>query len=424
MQTHLIVLSMKNKHYLILILALLIQFCAVSQQRFNKQNFAEMYNTNGIKLHPKFQVFHHNDTASTLFYQVDISELKYKMNIDSIYFAKAKIHYQIYYNYKAKELVDSGSYFLIDSTNYGKDNSTLGYIDIPLKADNKYLLLIEFTDENQEYSIRRLIDIDKRNKYSRQNFYIRDTYQLPFLKNYINRSDDFELISRLNNYNKIQIRYFKPNNNIARPPMLSPGKQRNKIKADTMYQIVMQNGQSNTLRLSDQGYYHFYFDSTKSYGYTLYRFTSDYPYITTPMQMIMPMRYITNSKEFKSLYDAIDKKKAVEKFWVKISGDKNRAQNMIKLYYNRVQNANINFTSDKEGWKTDRGMIFIIYGAPDIVYRDSEMETWVYGSHKSSKSIKFDFYRIENPFTENVYLLNRSQKYAYSWNNAIEVWRR
>jgi GWxTD domain-containing protein len=196
------------------------------------------------------------------------------------------------------------------------------------------------------------------------------------------------------------------------------------VNMDTFYTLPLVEGLSNTLLLQDQGFYHFTLDAAQPSGFTLFQFTSAYPYVTSSMQMLMPLRYITSGNEFKSIFESKDKKKAVDDFWVKIAGDEARAKSLIKLYYNRVQNANICFTSDKEGWMTDRGMVYIVFGAPNIVYRDSEMETWKYGSTQSNQSITFNFYRADNPFTNNEFTLDRSQNYSINWNNAIEVWRR
>jgi GWxTD domain-containing protein len=197
------------------------------------------------------------------------------------------------------------------------------------------------------------------------------------------------------------------------------------IYADTNFDIQFSDGYSNLLKLKDQGFYFFNFSYKQEVGYTVFQFNSNYPYINTQMQMLMPLRYISSKKEFENLFHSKNKQKAIEDFWVEISGSKERAKNMIKLYYNRVQNANIYFTSDKEGWMTDRGMIYIIYGAPDVVYRNKSMETWKYGDHKSSSnSITFDFYKANNPFTDNDYNMSRSTAYGPSWNRAIEIWRR
>jgi GWxTD domain-containing protein len=395
-----------------------------SQRNFHKQNFAEMYNINSVNLHPTFQCYHNTDTSSIIFYQIDLSELKYKLNKDSIYTAEASIHYEIFNNYKAKELIDSGSVYFSDKDNYGKDLSSFGFFEIPLKSNRKYLILIEFNDINQNNYIRRLIDVDKTNTLSRQNFYIKGEDGLPYLQSYLTKFTLFSIYSERNSFNKIHTRYFKLNNKISKPPMLGAEKLNRKVKSDTLYYEVFKDGKTAFIELGKQGYYHFYFDSTKYEGYTLFQFSKSYPYITTSMQMLMPLRYITSNNEFKSLLHNENKKKAVEDFWVKISGNTERAKNMIKLYYNRVQNANICFTSDKEGWMTDRGMIYIVFGAPDIVYRDEEMETWIYGDHRSKSSMTFDFYRSENPFTSEDFILSRSINYTKMWNNAIEIWRR
>jgi GWxTD domain-containing protein len=138
----------------------------------------------------------------------------------------------------------------------------------------------------------------------------------------------------------------------------------------------------------------------------------------------MPLRYLTTYKEFKTIINEKNKQKAVEDFWIKISGNKERARRMIGLYYNRVQQANMLFYSDREGWMTDRGMIFIVFGSPDVVYRDSDMETWIYGYQKNNKNLRFDFYKTDNPFTNSDYLLNRSPIYNSPWNISLEIWRR
>ena len=406
------------------ILFVLLVTSLYSQKHFSKQNFAEMYNLNSVNLHPVFQCFHSNDTVSTIFYQIDLSELKYMPNKDSVFEAQTMIHYEIYRNYKAKDLIDSGSVFFSDTDNYGKDNSSFGYFEVKLKADSKYLMLIEFTDINQDYKVRKLVDVDKTDNLNRQNFYIKGEDGLPYLQNYLPKFITYQLVSRNSKTAKLYVRVFKPNHKVAKPPMANPDKKNRIVKSDTLFSIAFEEGESKLNELSKQGYYHYYFDSSKYQGYTLFQFNQSYPYITTAMQMLMPLRYLTSRKEFKALYNSKDKKKAVDAFWVQISGSTERAKNMIKLYYNRVQNANICFTSDKEGWMTDRGMIYIIFGAPDIVYRDAGMETWKYGDHTSKSTMTFDFYRAENPFTSEDFILSRGIDYGHIWNNAIEIWRR
>lgn len=140
--------------------------------------------------------------------------------------------------------------------------------------------------------------------------------------------------------------------------------------------------------------------------------------------MLHPIRYLTTKNEYNDLEAMNNDKEAVDKFWIENAGNADRAKQMIKLYYNRVMDANRFFTSYLEGWKTDRGVIYIIYGQPNIVYKGRNAEYWVYGEDKNMLSIHFDFNKVENPFTDNDYSLTRSPVYKDGWYIAVDNWRR
>ncbi|MFN7014905.1 MAG: GWxTD domain-containing protein, partial [Bacteroidia bacterium] len=113
----------------------------------------------------------------------------------------------------------------------------------------------------------------------------------------------------------------------------------------------------------------------------------------------------------------------VEKFWLNAGGSADRARELIKKYYNRVYHANLLFSSYKEGWKTDRGMIYLIFGIPNIVYKANTSEIWIYGEENNLMSLNFTFYKVINPFTDNDYTLDRSIIYKNSWYRGVESWR-
>jgi len=82
------------------------------------------------------------------------------------------------------------------------------------------------------------------------------------------------------------------------------------------------------------------------------------------------------------------------------------------------------FSSYLEGWKSDRGIIYIIFGPPNIVNKEGQVETWYYGTSQSIRSIAFNFYIVNDPFSDNDYVLARSANYKNSWYIAIGTWRR
>lgn len=395
------------------------------QKNLQKENIASNYRPDDSYVHPNYKIYHEKDSSSVVLYEINLSELEYKVNSDSSKFlAEARIHYSLYMNYKAKELIDSGSVYIEDVQNYGKDISTLGSFTIKAKLGYTYVVKLTLTDLNNGNSNVRFIDIDKLNKESRQNYFMKADDNLPMIVDYVKRGDAYRLVHRDSSIKVAWVKFFHPNLKPARPPMSGGMPTKRTVRADTIYKISFENGISEELHFSQQGYYHIMLDSVAQTGFTVYQFTSQYPYINSPMQMVMPLRYISTQTEFKEIINNKDQKIAVENFWIEISGNKERARRMIGLYYNRVQQANMLFYSDREGWMTDRGMIFIVFGPPDVVYHDDMMETWLYGYQKNHKSLTFDFYKTENPFTNFDYLLNRTPIFNSPWNNSLEIWRR
>jgi len=88
------------------------------------------------------------------------------------------------------------------------------------------------------------------------------------------------------------------------------------------------------------------------------------------------LRYIANPAETKELRkhagdDFADRKKAFDDFWRAHDKYPETPENETKaLYYERVRHANKYFSVvHQQGWETDRGRIYIIFGEPDNVER-------------------------------------------------------
>jgi hypothetical protein len=97
--------------------------------------------------------------------------------------------------------------------------------------------------------------------------------------------------------------------------------------------------------------------------------------------------------------------------------------------------ANIYFTSFTEGWRTERGMTYIMYGPPDKVYKSLDGEEWGYrrqvvksswgGRYNVSEDyLFFTFKQRNNIFSDNDYFLSREETLVTQWNQAVSSWRR
>jgi GWxTD domain-containing protein len=117
---------------------------------------------------------------------------------------------------------------------------------------------------------------------------------------------------------------------------------------------------------------------------------------------------------------------AFDRFWLSAIRDRSRATRAMRAYFSRIEEANRLFSSYKEGWKTDRGMVFAVFGPPENVEKKAETETWYYNLPGSYQSNVFEFRRVffaPASLAIEDYVLRRSMIYETSWERMVEKWR-
>jgi GWxTD domain-containing protein len=112
------------------------------------------------------------------------------------------------------------------------------------------------------------------------------------------------------------------------------------------------------------------------------------PTVTDVEKAIEQLRYAANPSEMDYIEEAEDPAERVNRFleyWRKRDPDPQSPRNeLMEEYYDRVLYADKNFGSYTEGWKSDMGMIFIRFGAPENVERhpfdtgSKPYEIWFY----------------------------------------------
>jgi GWxTD domain-containing protein len=149
------------------------------------------------------------------------------------------------------------------------------------------------------------------------------------------------------------------------------------------------------------------------------RVEDDYPRYTKTQNLIGPLVYILTKEEYDSVEAARGNKKTFDSIIVNMAGDVDRAKIIMRSYFKRVERANQYFTTYKEGWKTDRGMIYILFGPPDEVFMWDGEEAWNYKIFK----VRFRFKHLPNIFDPNDYVLVRQNKFQSVWSDVVELWR-
>jgi GWxTD domain-containing protein len=414
---------MKKPFIVLSFILLFIEGCNLFS-KISYQNISYIYNLNISKKTPEYLIFHHADSITSLYFKVNSLNLSYLKSVNSDnYYSHFKIKIEIYDNYQSKNIVDSFNRQYID-TNFAFQNKEMIYcINFPLK-NNDYLLKAIFSDENNPSELITYLNIYKKTKFNRQNFLLINNENIPLFQNIIPKSQYFHLCSNDTVVKRLYVNCYFREFPIAGPPFSNPKEKAFVIKADSNYSIEMTNGISSLININKKGIYHFRKDTLSEEGITIFHYYDDFPEIKTPLQMLPPIRYITSKKEYNAIILSKDKKISIEAFWLQAAGNSEKAIELIKKYYNRVEEANSFFSSYQEGWKTDRGIIYIVYGPPGIVYKTNNTETWIYGEENNHLSTKFYFYKVINRFTDNDYNLNKSETNRESWYIAINLWRK
>lgn len=144
-----------------------------------------------------------------------------------------------------------------------------------------------------------------------------------------------------------------------------------------------------------------------------------YPGLSDGLEMTEATRYIMNREEYERVKNSADVKREIEYFWKEIGGSKERARELIKQYYNRVMETNELFTDySGPGFKTDRGMVYIVFGKPDHIYYYDGGEIWHYGNNPEKSIVNF---RFRN--RSGLYELERSADFKDYWYQAVDYWR-
>ncbi|WP_190277453.1 GWxTD domain-containing protein [Adhaeribacter rhizoryzae] len=242
---------------------------------------------------------------------------------------------------------------------------------------------------------------------------------LPLFRAYVNTSETFKIKSSAP-INSVQLKQYETDFPAALPPFsLSQKKVSPTLNLIRTSQIPV----GENIKLDQEGL--FVLDAGES-STSIISVANEYPELTTARELIEPLIYMTSSEERKKLYEATEPKKALDRFWLDIANQNQElAKRLIKEYYQRVKEANIFFSSHKDGWLTDRGMLYIILGKPTVVNRRLDAEEWTYiNRRQGGATYKFIFIKKPNTFTQNHYELIRRPEYEFVWYSTVEKWRK
>jgi GWxTD domain-containing protein len=360
-----------------------------------------------------------------VFLSVHLPDLKYnKDEINGFSSCSYSIAYRLMASYEAKAVIDSMTVIYGDTMNFGKNVDILRNLVFPAVYPGNYILELTLRDLNRKEYVRKYLNVLKSTHNTSQNFLLLKDNELPVFRNYTSKDEKVRLLCADTNVDHLSVRAYFRSFPPASPPFVEENNRPFNYTADSTFNIKMIKGESDLFSLQKEGFYHFVKDTSVREGFTIFRFFEGFPYIGLADQLVYPLKYITTRKEYDTILNAPDQKQAVDEFWLNTAGNPLRAKSLIQKYYNNVEDANHFFTSYQEGWKTDRGLIYVVFGQPNYVYRSENTEEWIYGEPQNRNSLRFTYVKVNNPFTDNDYSLFRSPTMKDAWYITVQSWRR
>jgi GWxTD domain-containing protein len=421
---------MKYAPYSFLLLIMLQVACFTSSRSRAPQkpsviNLSRMYNPAASRLHPAYTIYHNTASSSLLLVKIFPVELLYSGTIQP-----NKLLGQVSLTYVLTDIENINRPVVADSGQitytFEREHADKRFItQISLKAEDgkQYQLMLIARDMVRREEILSYLYVDKRSNLSAQNFLVTlPGENTPVFEPNVVGSSLFRLESRNKDHDSIYVKYYGQVIPLPKPSFSLIRERDFLEQPDSLW--IFPFGKGVSYQLNYEGIYHFQLDTSRMEGITLFNFGESYPKVQEVSQLVEPLAYLTTTTEMENIDNAANQKLAVDNFWLEKAGNIEKARELIRVYYNRVYYSNYYFTSFKPGWKTDRGMIFIIYGPPQTVKALPDQEKWIYYKNNFSTSVTFTFYHTPTAYALDNFTLQRADNYDTYWRQAVETWRK
>lgn len=403
---------------------LLLAACGSQKKTALQQNQSNIYQPSVLSIRPKYSVFHTSDTLSQLLIKLNLAEILFNQaNPENELQAMLRFHYRlvdITNNDNNKEVFDSLTTVKKLVKHQGRDIIIVS-LNIHAQAGKVYLLNIEVFDMLRNAGQKSFVMVDKTSAYSLQNFrVITADGNMPLFSSYMPDSDSVKIVLNKKT-DKLYVKFARDNTPLPPPPFSSQTEPAFGFMADSSW--VLPYSTDKVYHFPYKGFYLVQTDTTKPGGLFLAGYDKSYPMVRDVASMIPPLEYLSTTEEFRRLSQADSSKIALDNFWLKLGGNVAVSREMIRVFYNRMFYANQYFNSYKPGWKTDRGMIYMVFGPPSYIKKTANLETWEYYIKEDASNLTINFIKAASPYSHNHYIMQRSDEFTSYWRMAVDSWR-
>jgi GWxTD domain-containing protein len=402
-------------------LALLVG-CGGSAPVATGDNYAHLYGKRSTGMRLQARVHHPAADRSVIYFKLNTADLLYKSAGGGPFRAQVLLKYMSYSGWDMKQLLDSASTYVKDQSDRpNEDKELIGSLEMRNTKASSYVILLTARDLNRDVESSLVIAVE-RGVGGRQDFLPMDQRGLPLFDDHVAAGSELRVMCEQHAGATLYAEHYKHGPRLPLPVFTEEASTSTPSPDSTFTLQVGPDGWF-AYRADAHGFTHFRPDTARNDGYTVFVLDESYPTVSTAKDLVGPLRYITSGQEWDRITGSPEPRKEVERFWSDAAGDRERAREAIKAYYGRVENANRFFTGQTEGWKSDRGLVHIIFGTPNTIRRSERSETWIYGEETNLMSLVFTFNRRDGPFSGNDMVLRRDPQFKSAWYRNVESWR-
>lgn len=412
----------KNRKHNVLFLATLLLLTACSRKALVPAGaYQFLYDLESRDLHPEYVVYHHAEDSSTVYFRVFSSELLYTR-------ASANAPFVLDLNIRATisdvegNTQDTISLELHEGAKE-RQGWLWGSLVVPMKV-GQWNLWMDFTDRTRNLTQPSFIQCDKSSAWVSQN-YLLTHYETgePVFGGFVTPGQMVELFSARNKTEGAPwLGKLVTEIKLPPPPFSANSPDQPSLTGALPAQFKHDSTGGYVFEVTG-GLYFFTHDPSKRLGFTIKTANTHFPRVKDIGSLEWPIRFITTKTEHEEIVKNSYPKTLIDRFWLECGGSKEHARELIRVYYRRVEEANYYFSTYTEGWRTDRGMIHLLFGNPNQIIRSSQGEVWNYGEESQSALLSFTFRKVESQFTNNLYVLEREPGYKPYWERMVQVWR-
>ncbi|HYG39127.1 MAG TPA: GWxTD domain-containing protein [Cytophagales bacterium] len=388
------------------------------QSTSNFNNYSYEYENNSPIIIKHTAAFNENEYK--IYLSVNVRRLRMESDVKNFY-KNIKIGYRQRFEYSGENIVSVDSIPVSIISTDKVNNAFICSFKISRNSSFPPYLFIDVSDKKTDFKVTEDILLESEGK---PVFWTGILYNLsdsvPVFDDFIIAGNKYKILQE-GPSESIYVNLIKHEFPPAPAPMSTSSRNvPKKLEIDSIY--VLSTNQE--ISFDTAGLYLIQKDTANQEGLGFRVETGKYPKYTKLDQLIKSLVYISTTEEIRALTKSTEPKQAFDRYWLKHGGNANDGKRLIKIYYDRVEAANQKFTGYKEGWKTDMGMIFMIFGQPTYVYRNGEQEQWVYEKTEGMSQLKFTFVKTHNLYSNNHHELIRYPEYEEYWYKKVDLWRK